>query len=84
MPIYNVQVVFRTTMVVDAEDEADAEYVASRNARNDLYNNGVEPSVSVRGEITRVTQLRDGWDGECVPYGGNGNTRLCDLLKSDD
>ena len=84
MPIYNVQVVFRTTMVVEAEDEDDAEYVASRNALNDLHENGVDPSVSVRGEITRISQLRDGWDGACVPYGGDGNTRLSDLLKSDD
>jgi len=30
--------------------------------------------------VTSEKHLRDGWDVECVPYGGAGNARLRDLL----
>jgi len=28
----------------------------------------------------KVEDLAHGWDGECIPYGGDGNTKLADLL----
>ena len=35
------------------------------------------------GEVVRVDQLEHGWDGECIPYGGDGNTRLGALLTAN-
>lgn len=80
MPIYNVQVTFETTMVVVADDEDDARAVARTNALSAIEDADECPGVDVRGEVTREQHLRDGWDGDCVPYGGDRNTRLRDLL----
>lgn len=30
--------------------------------------------------VRSEAHLRDGWDGMCLPYGGDGNTRIKDLL----
>lgn len=80
MPIYNVEVTFKTTMVVVADDEDDARSVAREDAFNSLRDADERPDVNVRGEVTSEKDLRDGWDGGCLPYGGNRNTRLSELL----
>ena len=84
MPIYNVRVKFETTMVVIADDEDHAYQVAKEEARQAIDDERPDPDVNVRGEVTSSRHLRDGWDENCVPYGGGGNTRLCDLLTPND
>lgn len=80
MPIYNVKVTFETTMVVVADDEDDARHVARSNALTAIQDADESPTVDVRNEVTSAKNLRDGWDGDCIPYGGDRNTRLRELL----
>ena len=80
MTIYNVRVTFETTMVVIAGDEDEAYAVAVENAKRALDDEGTAPDADVRGEVTSEKHLRDGWDDNCIPYGGDGNTRLRALL----
>jgi len=78
MPIFNVTATVQFTMVVVANDEAHAEEVAQEHVRRALED---EPMcISVTGEVQAVSHLRDGWNGDCIPYGGDGNTRLNALL----
>lgn len=80
MPIFNVTVTMETTLVVIAEDENHAWEVARENARRDFDDADEAPQIHVTGEVKSAEHLRDGWNGDCVPYGGDGNTRLRDLL----
>lgn len=80
MPIYNVNVTLETTIVVVADDEDHAYQVARDNTRDAIENDRPEPGINIRGEVTSEKHLRDGWDSECLPYGGNGSTRLKAML----
>ncbi len=40
------------------------------------------PSLHVTGDVTQERHLRDGWDGQCIPYGGDGNTKISALLHN--
>lgn len=81
MPLYRALITMTTHVVVIADDEEQARFVAKDNAKQAFSDDlDCPPEVSVFGEVTNVTQLRDGWDGACVPYGGDGNTRIGELL----
>ncbi|WP_418648851.1 hypothetical protein ACNQFN_11325 [Thauera butanivorans] len=83
MPIFNVVATKTTRMVVVAEDEDHAWQVAQEHARQ-AFDDANEPTdIHVSGEVRRLRHLRDGWDGDCVPYGGDRNTRLRDLLPGE-
>ncbi|GAA4400510.1 hypothetical protein [Quisquiliibacterium transsilvanicum] len=76
MKLYEVSVEF--TMVVQAGDEEDAWDVARENVRDAVGD--ADPHLHVVRRVTGAAQLRDGWDGMCIPYGGDGNTRIKDIL----
>ncbi len=80
MPIFNVTVTMETTLVVIADDEGHAWDVARDNARTASSDAFETPQIHVTGEVRSVESLPAGWDGECVPYGGDGNTRLQEIL----
>ena len=80
MPLYNVKVTMETLIVVVADDEDHARQVAREEARDAFYNERLEPKIDVRGEVCRDKDLRDGWTEQCVPYGGDGNTQIVQLL----
>ena len=81
MALFNVDVTFRTTLVVEAADEGDAYWEARFNAKQALNDDcNCTPEIDVRGEVRSPKDLREGWDIECIPYGGDGNTRLSALL----
>ena len=82
MPLYNVNVAIKFTMVVQADDESHAFDVAENNikaGRDDAEPNTI---IAVMGEVTREKNLRDGWDAECIPYGGDGNSRIGEVLAA--
>jgi hypothetical protein len=80
MPIFNVTATMETTLVVIADDENHAWEVAQEHTRR-AFDDADEPALtSVIGEVRNEEHLRNGWDGNCVPYGGDGNTRLKELL----
>jgi hypothetical protein len=80
MAIYNVQVKLDMVMVVEAGDEDQAKYLARQDWAQAVRDADVRPTVQVTGDVTKLNHLRDGWCGECIPYGGDGNTRLKELL----
>lgn len=82
MPLFNVDVTFRTTMVVEAGSEDDAYWEAKSQARSALSDDmNCGPEAHVTGEITTQSDLRNGWDADCIPYGGDGNTRIGAILS---
>lgn len=80
MPLYNVKVTIETTMVVVADDEDHAHQVAEENIREAIDYEMPTPYISVTGDVTSARHLRDGWTEQCVPYGGDGNTQITQLL----
>ena len=77
MKPYMVEI--RAYAVVMAEDEAHAHLVAESYKR-DIMGDEYNPYIDVDGEVASVDALSHGWDGECIPYGGDGNTRLREIL----
>ena len=82
MPLYNVTVTLETLIVVVADDIDHAYKIANENTRDAIDNERPDPDVNVRGEVTSERHLHGGWDGMCVPYGGDGNTRISALLHN--
>jgi hypothetical protein len=77
----------RTIAIVQVEDEqnaTDAEWLAEEHER-DIFRDASGTSIEFDcvGEVKSVDDLNlHGWEGECIPYGGDGNTRLKDLLPA--
>lgn len=69
----------RTYGVVMAEDETHARSVAD-DYKRDIFRDDCNPYVEVDGAVENVEALEHGWDGDCIPYGGDGNTRLSELM----
>ena len=65
--------------VVMADDEAHARQVADSYKR-EIFGDDWNPRIEVDGAVVKVEDLAHGWDGECIPYGGDGNTKLAELL----
>ena len=80
MPLYNVNVAIKFTMVVQADDERHAFDVAEDNFKAGMSDAEPNTVIAVTGGVIRAEDLRDGWDAECLPYGGDGNTRIGELL----
>ena len=68
-----------TTVVVMADTPEHAAIVANDLRREIAMDSEFEVDGTPR-ELISVCGLRGGWDGDCVPYGGDGNTRLKELL----
>ena len=71
MRLYMVEIT--TYAVVVAEDEGHAREVAS-DCRRDALRDDIDPQIEVGREVAKLQDLENGWDGECIPYGGDGNT----------
>lgn len=80
MPIYNVIAIRETLMVVVADDEDHAWQVAQNHAKEAFDDANAPYQTHVTGEVRKVEHLRSEWNGDCVPYGSDENTRLRDLL----
>ena len=83
MPLYFLEVTMTTHVVVVADDEAHAYDVAEQNAKRAFDDDYMEtPRISLNGKVSNASNLKHGWDGDCVPYGGDGNTRISKLLEA--
>lgn len=71
-----------TTTIVARNDWADAR----RNASSHMYDiiGDCVPEIDVAGEVKGLDRLPEGWDPMCLPYGGDGETRLKDLLPETE
>jgi hypothetical protein len=79
MPIFEIQI--ETVAVVIAEDAAHAVEIVSDEMLQ-IVSDAIGSSLEVHSgtEIESLDELPRGWDPMCIPYGGDGDTRLKDLL----
>lgn len=79
MPIFEVQI--ETVAVVIAEDAAHAAEIVSDEMLR-IVSDAIGSSFEVYAgtEIESLDELPRSWDPMCIPYGGDGDTRLKDLL----
>jgi hypothetical protein len=78
MKPYAVEVSF--TMIVMAESPKHATEVAE-NSKHDAFYGEPNHELSAPYEIRDVCKLAGiGWDGTQVPYGGDGETTLADII----
>jgi hypothetical protein len=69
---------FRIRAVVMGEDESDAYCNAMNNWREIASDSPA--IIDVEREVFSAKDLPSEWDLQCIPYGGDGNTRLEALL----
>ena len=82
MPLYLLELTMTTHVVVVADDEAHAYDVAEQNAKRAFDDDYSEnPRISLNAEVRNASNLKHGWDGDCIPYGGDGSTRIRALLE---
>ena len=65
--------------VVMADDEEHALFVA-KGIKKEIQEEYWEAVINVCGEIKGEADYAHGWDGECIPYGGDDETRLSQLV----
>jgi hypothetical protein len=75
----------RTTAIVQVNDDHDELFAeqAAADQQSDIVSDAKHNSFEIFciGEIRTLADLElHGWDGECIPYNGDGNTRLNALL----
>lgn len=80
MTLYSVEISIVTEIVVVADDYDHAYQIAAEEAKTAIDECNEWPNVHIRGEIEREGHLPTGWDGMCIPYGGDRKTRLKELL----
>jgi hypothetical protein len=78
MKPYVVEMTIRT--VVMADDQGHA-FIVARTQFRDIAREET-PDVFVDDEVRSEEDLPDGWDLACLPYGGDGNTRLSEILPT--
>ncbi|MFM0141800.1 hypothetical protein [Paraburkholderia sp. RL18-085-BIA-A] len=78
MKPYAVEVSF--TMIVMAGSEEGAQDVAE-DYGHDAFRDDASKRFDVIGVVrTDAELIRHGWDGECLPYGGDGEAGLKTIL----
>lgn len=77
MKLYSVEL--KVIAVVEAEDENEA-IQAAEDGKREIFGDVDGPDITVLSEVESLSDLTDGWDGDCIPYGGDGNTRIHELL----
>ena len=74
MKLFEVEL--KMTIVVVGKSEGDA-YFNAMDSMSEIKNIE-EPDIDVIGEVSLKT-LPATWDERCIPYGGDGNTRIEDI-----
>lgn len=77
MSLFEVE--FTVRAVVQADDSTHA-YSVAMDERREIFSDTSIGDVDVCREIREVSHLPDGWDVACLPYGGDGNTRIGEIL----
>lgn len=70
-----------TSIVVVADTARDALDVATNTStqRDIVRDAALEAGFPV--EVFSPSELPEGWDDDCIPYGGDGNTRIAELMR---
>lgn len=82
MALYFALVSLDIPVVIEAEDENHAWEIARDDIRIILENENLDRLVKahVVREVSKAEELPKDWDGRCIPYGGDGNTRIAEIL----
>lgn len=70
-----------TTIVVVAESEDAASAIARQDLPDICWNNEID--VRTVTEITSISRLPHGWSGKSIPYGGDDETPLAQILPPE-
>lgn len=76
MKPYVVEMTVRTVVMADDEHHA---FSVARDEFRDIARDE-KPDVWVDEEVKTEADLPPGWDIGCLPYGGDGKTRLADII----
>lgn len=79
MPLYAVELTYHA--VVHADSEIEAMQFAEEHARDIVFDG--EPDCGWSNIVRSADGLPQGWDDQCVPYGGDGETSIRDLFEQD-
>lgn len=71
------------TAVVLAKDEFHAVEVAEKH-KHGILRDDADPVIAVCGTVKSLSDLHDGWCGGCIPYGGDTDSTIADLLPQMD
>lgn len=82
MALYFTQVSIDVPVVIEAEDEDHVWEIARDDIREILgdVNLGRLVKTHVVREVSKAEELPKDWDDRCIPYGGDGNTRIAEIL----
>ncbi|WP_157778782.1 hypothetical protein [Massilia violaceinigra] len=76
MKPYVIEYTVRTVVMGESESEA---YSAALDEWREVAGDST-PDVDVSDEVHSAKDLPSGWDLQCIPYGGDGTTRLEHLI----
>lgn len=82
MQLYNATGYVKVSMVVLADDEEHALDVAFEYFKDAMRDENSSPEIQITGLVEKASHLKDGWDDVCLPYGGNGSSRIRDYLEN--
>lgn len=80
MKLFAVELTITTVVMAACEEDA---YGVAMDEIGDITND-TDHDIDVIGEVKALDRLPSGWDGMCLPYGGDGETRLKDLLPETE
>jgi hypothetical protein len=69
-----------TTFAVVMAKDRDHAAVVAEGMKRIIQEDDSSPLITVGLQIVRAEDAGRGWSGHCIPYGGDGNTRLDQLL----
>ena len=71
-------VTLTTIAIVQADNESEAYNVARDNLSE--ITSEIDTDITVGWKFTNEIAFPASWDEDCIPYGGDGNTRIKDLI----
>ena len=78
MALFTVEL---TDFIVVVADDASHAYEMARDHRTAACMDS-QPEYNVVGEVKTLGELPGDWDGDCLPYGGDGKATLGEILGS--
>ena len=82
MALYSVVINIPLHAVIEAEDDDHAWEIARDDINEVLQDVGLRQlaQICVLKEVKSTKDLPPDWDDCCIPYGGDGNTRIAEIL----
>lgn len=83
MALYSVVIDIPLHVVIEAEDDDHAWEIAHDDINEVLQDVDLRrlAQICVLKEVKSTKDLPPDWDDRCIPYGGDGNTRIADLMS---